>query len=575
MISQRFVCIVVSFSYFALPLAEKGGCDVKKNVDMTMKILRDFLRFRREDKTREPMPEGPDFKPEELLKALGVEIKQRPKEDHYIVGFQGGDFLFRFNHWYLSVVYFGFMGCSCEQMADAVFAANYHNRDYMGWTCYVKQVEDGLSLQPVQLDMSHFFFLAGPLEGQAAHVRMAMMHAFKQAREIVDVFEKISAENKSLDYLMNESDFTNKLALTQRLLELKFYADEVITEREDGTLTVEMVLKLFRDTDLGCLNQMRLVAGDEVKTMTEVAEIMQLDLKKLVADDERIRALDDFTLLIYFEKQNVVANLKKLEGSTGKSLFYSLNVMRTGLGADMYSQEFASLNFKTVVEIRLTTEQEDYWEVKFMVDDAREKVQAGNMDELSDEQKLLLMYSEPALQTDGYWGKRLFTKGCYFQALFFFRRIYKALTIHRGTESEKAFCDTALHIGFIYCLLNRYDRAFYYLDKARRGNTVRATEVFIDCLCTLRDPDALVYIKNMLDQVKDNLGVESGDEEVMLAFYAFLAQRYAHTLIDNRLYDEAELFLNRMVLRGEDADFVKEELRYLERKRKGQNDGQA
>lgn len=58
-----------------------------------------------------------------------------------------------------------------------------------------------------------------------------------------------------------------------------------------------------------------------------------------------------------------------------------------------------------MIEVRLTTDHDDYWELKYMLDDAKEKAENKQFDELTEEQQALLAYTEPTLQTTIYWGR--------------------------------------------------------------------------------------------------------------------------------------------------------------------------
>jgi hypothetical protein len=65
-----------------------------------------------------------------------------------------------------------------------------------------------------------------------------------------------------------------------------------------------------------------------------------------------------------------------------------------------------------MIEVRLTTDHDDYWELKYMLDDAKEKAANKQFDELTEEQQALLAYTEPTLQTTIYWGKKFFRQQC-------------------------------------------------------------------------------------------------------------------------------------------------------------------
>ena len=91
--------------------------------------------------------------------------------------------------------------------------------------------------------------------------------------------------------------------------------------------------------------------------------------------------------------------LEKAEGSNERSLYYKLSAMRTDRVDAFFDETQKGRVFSSMIEVRLTTDHDDYWELKYMLDDAKEKAENKQFDELTEEQQALLAYTEPTLQT--------------------------------------------------------------------------------------------------------------------------------------------------------------------------------
>ena len=64
------------------------------------------------------------------------------------------------------------------------------------------------------------------------------------------------------------------------------------------------------------------------------------------------------------------------------------------------------ISSRTMMEIRLADAEKDYWEAKYMIDEANDKINTGKSDELTDEQRLVISYTNPVSQLALYWGKK-------------------------------------------------------------------------------------------------------------------------------------------------------------------------
>ncbi len=72
-----------------------------------------------------------------------------------------------------------------------------------------------------------------------------------------------------------------------------------------------------------------------------------------------------------------------------------------------------------------------------MIDDARDKMRAGQESALTDEQRMVLTMTDGSLQMDSYWAKKYYNANCYYQSLEYFRRI-EEVSARRGRAFRRA-----------------------------------------------------------------------------------------------------------------------------------------
>lgn len=122
-----------------------------------------------------------------------------------------------------------------------------------------------------------------------------------------------------------------------------------------------------------------------------------------------------------------------------------------------------------MIEVRLTTDHDDYWELKYMLDDAKEKAANKQFDELTEEQQALLAYTEPTLQTTIYWGKKFSGSNVIFRrwgVIFLFSVLSSPLDRIAGAWQGRILCDL-LSYRFVYLTLGHFEKAYYYLTNAK------------------------------------------------------------------------------------------------------------
>lgn len=207
-----------------------------------------------------------------------------------------------------------------------------------------------------------------------------------------------------------------------------------------------------------------------------------------------------------------------------------------------------------------------------------DKVNSGKENELTDEQRLAIAHTNPTIQSDLYWGKKYYNNRCYYQALYYFNRVFNAfryLPINEWHEDLKAvFFDVSYYIGFIYADLGMNDRASYYLNIARASNRIDYIQEFVNCLCNMKDPSAFGRVIAYMKDIQDKMNNDEAEMERLMPMYQFFQRRHAFLLIEYHKWDEAEKLLSTLIERDIDVDFARNELEYIRKMRENESNNQ-
>lgn len=511
--------------------------------------------------------------PDDLFNLLGVEIMERRENGDYIIAYQGGYFLFSFvqdSEW-VDIHFLNFDSCKYEYIHQAELIVNSVNLRYWGWSCYLRMAGDEALEKPLEASLSYRF----PLAGTLPQIKVLLREVLEQAFHIAHYFRNSLAEDikkkKDLDEeFFNDVAFNNKIAYLQRLKETHHLEERGDEFPNSSELSVDNLITLFDHVDFGKLQNLRIVREDQIEIVTNVEEIKNFDLRKYIRLQPEVLKIRNLTFIFDFDCQDLFVNLTKAKGSTENSLFFVVNVVRSGSELDALMDNRGPISSRTMMEIRMADSEKDYWEAKYMIDEANDKVNAGKSVELTDEQRLVLSYTNPVSQLALYWGKKYYNNRCYFQSLFYFNQIYwhlKNLKQEWNEEQSRLYYDVCYYIGFIYVDLNMYDKAFYYLYMAQTQHSIGATQEFANCLCNMNDPSAKQYLQSKINEVVEIMNKSEEEAERLYDFYLFLKRRYVYVLIEQGGYDEAESILIKMIENEECVEFAKDELDYIKKQR--------
>ena len=286
--------------------------------------------------------------------------------------------------------------------------------------------EDGTPTITANLD--HLFSSVGDLEQMKEELQTLLSHAFILAREFSVELDKFIEEREEKDEkFFNDYTFNNKLATISRQLEARHTNEEVDENDTPFFLSTQQLVQLYEDVDLGCLLTLRIVQGDSVEHITDISTIMAFDVRDYIRQHEEPTALNSIVLIYEFEHQTLFVNLTKAKGSTNNTLYYIVNVVRSGDELDRFMDNRTSLSSRTMLEVHLDDEDKAAWEAKYMIDDAMDKLNNGKECELTDEQRLVVAHTNPTIQSELYWGKKYFNHRCYYQALLHFNRVFRVI----------------------------------------------------------------------------------------------------------------------------------------------------
>lgn len=497
----------------------------------------------------------------QLIHELNVEVFKQA-DSGYIVGYQGGTFDITFGeqNQFLLLGYSAFYKINHEDIPHVLIVENEINSNEV-WSCSHAENIDSGSEYPLQVDLSYFYIPQGTVKQSCEAIKKLFITAFEINRKFDDMLKaQLEKQHSSIETENINGDFYHKLSYLKNRREANHEHTELGDEfPASEVLDVSQLIAEFDQTEFGSLNNMRLIIDDNVDLITDVNQILKFNVRDYVKNHPNRSALKTIMLRLEFEREDLIIHLRKAEGCTEKTLFFHLNMVRSSTESD-----FSVKHLHNMIEIRLTTENEDFWEAKYMVDDALEKREKGKEDELTPEQRLIVDYVDSTLQSDLYWAKKYFNKKCFSQSLFHFKRILSNIKNSPSAQDSKYddfYNEICLYIGAIYMHLNQYEKAYYYLHAAQREVRIAAIEEFMGCLWSLQDRYALTYYREIYEKTIDAINDPEEEANEALQKLLFTVNRYLiGALIRNRELDEAESKLKNMLANDYDAEYAASEL---------------
>ena len=441
-----------------------------------------------------------------------------------------------------------------DRMNDKEFWTTFHNVNY-----------DAKNDEQVEVSLRHTFVMYKmSLQQVADTLKSVLSHAFVVRDTFMGLRKQIDEVNPDFEEHHQKELFSANVDFIRNRarMELPFDTSEQEAETTPESLwKVSEIIACNMYGAQGCLNAMTLIVDGKAETITDLQQIQQFSIRDYVLEHFDGQNLNSIILRLDFEHQDLLIHMRKAKGCTGKTLFYDISTLRSSCGEDG-----GGVGSTNMGEIRLANTNEDYWEAKYMVDDAMDKWNSGRYNELTDEQRMVVDCVLPTCRTDLYWAQKYYNKKCYAQSLFYFNRVFKHLQKQLPGADESTqdlYGFGALALGRIYMDLAMYEQAYYYLQIARAEGYGAIDLGF--CMLYLENPGALDYICDMLRSVTEEMQSEEGAaDETLLTIHVHAKRMLISALISKDKFFEAKSLLLDMKAQDYDTEFVEEKLAEVE-----------
>ena len=482
-----------------------------------------------------------------LFKDLNVEVKEENRDrNEYVVCYQGGNFTFCFSedNGFLKLSYPGFYEFKYEKYGKALRALNSVNLKHY-WTTSFAYYSN--SENPIVANCDYLCALHSTPKKSAEILKYVLNMPFSIARDFHDEMNRLNEK-----YEICVAELTKDIMHKMQYDNLRLQLDNINEEFKNSTpekMTVAHLLKLSKEVDFGCMLSMRIIQGERVDTMTEQGAILSFDFEDYIK--EKHNEYNRFTFLLDFEKESLAIDIQKMPGSNSRHLIYNMAVVQNG----SYRQDRCTpYNFRTLLNVHLTTKEEDDWEARYMLEETCDNAPY----------KEYLPCVDQHIHFSLYWGVRLYNNGAYLQALEHLKKVYHSISDPTEKTSTQAFCFVSEMIGSIYMKLGMPETAYtYIMPLAMVMNVQHCYPLFAECLSAINEIAALDWMFKMRDSIIDTLNNGECNTDNTINTYFFINRKIVGQLIKREKKNEAKNFLENMINHDEDVEWARTALANL------------
>lgn len=505
-----------------------------------------------------------------IITEIGVEIMDAD-DKAFRIAYQGGvfDIILLDGHYYADLRYEILSGFDFKNLYVAYQTANAIALKYAWWMCQFRPEFEGDN-PPITVTLSYQLSLLGNSDMLSEIIIEALNAAFSISRDFIAIYKK-SLENVPVDVkaMLENCDFNKKVAAVVNRMEIGKNGDACDGSKPREWLSVTDLQAPFENTDWGCAESLRIVAGTECELIENVAEIMKFNVADYILKNHNTKDLSDVMMCVRFEKATLMLFLTRKGGSSEKFMFYRGTLKRILLDecfertADMETKDF-------FFGVRIAAADDEYWEARYMIGEAREALKDTGSEDLTDLQRMILSKTDASLLFDMYWAERFYNDGCKYQSLFYFNRVYAYLRdnfMQMKSENRVLYYDVAFYIGMIYMALGLADKAYFYLDAAKQSGKLIHIQEYINCLCVVKSLEAVDFIRDFRFRLLEEITFGGSENVDYNNLYTFVNRRMMQAWINIKNYDEAEEDLKGMISRDQDTDFAKDMLERIDKLR--------
>jgi tetratricopeptide (TPR) repeat protein len=372
--------------------------------------------------------------------------------------------------------------------------------------------------------------------------------------------------------------------------DLQFRTDQV----QQLTLS-QLMLRLEEAQSLN-FSKMQIVKNGQLQCIEGNENIANFNLSSVIIENNSFSA-DQAVAIVHYNKvstfdndetvrQDLISTITfKRDDADASSLYYRLQVTIDNdqpITKEPAPRSTNKVNsFSLLVAHDLSDPKKKLQEFDYMLKDAQIKLRDKQLDELTDEQKLILNIDIPNVSYCVYWGMKYYRQQRFYEALHFLEAAYEPWrkSFFTMNEDEKSsFFDVCYHIGFCYCELQLYKQAYYYLDIVGDIGRIDFAVEHVNALANAGDVRIFRTISNILHDIGEQYNLEDEEEEVpshICNLVSFLRRRSAYSLIEFGKLDDAEEEFKKLLDDPLSHDYAIQELAYIQNLRNATANGTA
>lgn len=207
-------------------------------------------------------------------------------------------------------------------------------------------------------------------------------------------------------------------------------------------------------------------------------------------------------------------------------------------------------------------------EFLFMWKDAKDKIDSGQIDDLTDEQRFIASVTNLSLASALFRGKRLFLNKRYFEATLLLRNAFGLWGMDADqmpAKERRQFYELCFMLGYCYDALGQYDAGYYYLSLLDVSEDFAYLHEMINNQAQHDDPRVLNHINSLLADVRRHVEDETGKpvDDYVAAIHpdyhdlsCFLLSTRVEVLMRRNRDKEAEKELRELVKMPDLKDFA-------------------
>lgn len=292
--------------------------------------------------------------------------------------------------------------------------------------------------------------------------------------------------------------------------------------------------------------------------------------------DQAVVVLHFTTPLVSEDEESVMTLNFRQAGRDESSLYYRITAF---LEADAVSRRHSCGSaadevfpgaVTVLVAFDFATDIKRQQEFDYMWKDAKIKINEGKSSELSEEQQLIFDVTDANVAYCLYWGRHFMGQKRYYQAILYLENAFNALRLSYfklSKDVKKSFFKVCYYIGFCYCDLRLYEKAFYYLDIISDLGRIDFAMEFVNVLANSSDMRIFNVINHIMQDIREHYDEEDELPEKIKNFINFLRRRRAYAFINFGKLDEAEKEFKAMLDEPENCDYAIDELAFIQLQR--------